>query len=132
MAASIRAALLAGLLPVALPAAAGTIACHVDYGGETRVIEARPTSDPHSAPAIAIGSFFRFRVVFRDRPADLASIKVIVYADRDDGPVPIHQGTWGYPPPGPEGFTGRQWVYEPLRDGELGYRCALRPDGGER
>jgi hypothetical protein len=60
---------------------------------------------------------------------DLASVKVYVYADRDEGASPIHQATWAYPPMhgGTHGFTGRHAVYEPLRDGELEYWCEMRP-----
>ena len=115
------------LLALALPARAASVACHVTYGGETRVISAAPTSDPYSVAPVAIGSYFLFRIVFRQQPADLAAIKLYTYADRDSGPTIIHQVTYPYPPPsGAFGFTGRHFVYEPARDGELQYWCALR------
>ena len=69
------------------------------------------------------------RIFFQTQPADLASIKIYTYADHDEGLVPIHQAAHAYPPPGKgesnHGFTGLHFVYEPLRDGELQYWCAL-------
>ena len=68
------------------------------------------------------------RVVFRQEPADLAGIKLYTYADRDEGPVIIHQATYPYPPPAAavNGFSGLNFVYEPVRDGELKYWCELK------
>lgn len=116
------------LAALALPAHAASVACHLTYGGETRVVEAAPTADPYTAPAVAIGAYFRFRIVFRNQPADLASVKLYAYADRDAGPSLIHQAIYPYPPPSAavNGFTGLNFVYEPLRDGELQYWCELK------
>jgi len=121
---------LAALL-LALPAQtviAEAVACHVTYGGETRVLQARPVASPYGVAVEKVGSYFLFRVVFQKEPADLAAIKVYVLATRDSGPTPIHQATHAYPPPlvkaAPWGFTGLNHVYEPLRDGELSYWCA--------
>ncbi len=127
--------LLAGMLAGATSAAAMAeqVACHYTYGGESRVLTARPVASPYAVPAIRVGSFFKFRVVFQTRPADLASIKVYAYADRDGGPEPIHQAIYPYPPAAdhgaPYGFTGRQFVYEPELGGELEYWCRIEPDG---
>jgi hypothetical protein len=130
MAANIRTALLAALLAgaAALPAQAESVACHVTYGGETRVIAAPPVASPYDVKSTAVGSYFLFRIVFRPEPADLAAIKIYAYADRDEGPTIIHQATWPYPPPPAtaHGFTGLHFVYEPVRDGELRYWCELR------
>ena len=105
------------------------VVCHYTYGGETKSLRAEPVGSAYTVDSIAVGSYFRFRVVFRNRPTDLASIKVYTYADRDDGPVLIHQATYPYPPrPSrpPYGFTGLHYVYEPVRDGELQYWCEWR------
>ncbi|MBI4986472.1 MAG: hypothetical protein HZC24_14310 [Rhodocyclales bacterium] len=119
-------------LPLAA-VAAEQVACRYSYGGETRVLVAAPVASPYAVPALAVGSFFQFRVVFRSEPADLASIKVYTYADRDEGPVIIHQATYAYPPPAAAdaryGFTGLHFVYEPLRDSELQYWCRMEPAG---
>jgi hypothetical protein len=121
----LAAALLAAL---ALPAEAASVACHVTYGGETRVIAAQATSAPYTVAPVAIGSYFLFRIVFREHPADLAGIKLYTYADRDTGPTIIHQASHGYPPPAgtANGFSGLNFVYEPVRDGELRYWCELK------
>lgn len=108
--------------------AAERVRCHVDYGGQTQVVEATPLAHPQAAYDVApqaIGSYFLFRIVFQRQPAAQAHISLYTYADREDRPVPLHQARFPYPPPrgGREGFTGRQWVYEPVRDGELSYWC---------
>ena len=129
---------LAGAL-LLLPLAAGAaeqVVCRYTYGGETRELVARPVASPYAVPAIAVGSFFRFRVVFQREPADLASIKVYTYADRDAGAVPIHQATYAYPPAAAgdarHGFTGLNFVYESLRDSELEYWCRMQQEPAPR
>ena len=116
------------LAALAFPAQAASVACHVTYGGETRVISAGATSDPYSGAPVSLGSYFLFRIVFRQEPADLAGIKLTTYADREDGPVVIHQAAYPYPPSAAavNGFTGLNLVYEPVRDGELQYWCELK------
>ena len=120
------AALLALLL--APPALAAKVRCHLTYGGETRIVDAAPTSDPYTVAPLAIGSYFLFRIVFRDQPADLAGIKLTTFADRDEGPAIIHQAVHPYPPPAAaaKDFTGLNFVYEPVRDGELKYWCEVK------
>ncbi|MEF8724234.1 MAG: hypothetical protein ABTR92_21655 [Candidatus Accumulibacter phosphatis] len=115
---------------LAVPARAAdleSVACHVSYGGETRILQARPVVSPYGVAVEKVGSYFLFRVVFQKEPADLAAIKVYVLAAKDSGPTPIHQATHAYPPllveAAPWGFTGLNHVYEPLRDGELSYWC---------
>lgn len=107
--------------------AAERVVCHYAYGGAEHVLAAEAVDSPYAVRSVEVGSYFRLRVVFRDRPADLAAVKVYVYADRDEGATPIHQGTWPWPPSvgaGAHGFTGLHAVYEPVRDGELQYWCA--------
>ena len=120
------AALIAAAL--ALPAHAANVACHLTYGGETRIVSARPTTAPETVAPVAIGSYFLFRIVFRQEPADLAGIKLTTYADRDEGPTIIHQTSHPYPPPATKvyGFSGLNFVYEPVRDGELQYWCEVK------
>ena len=118
---------LLALLAASLPQAAEKVVCHVDYGGEVRRIEARPTTTPYTVPTQAIGSFFRFRIVFRREPLDLAGIKIYTYADRDGEPALIHQASHPYPATNAasHGFSGLNFVYETQRDGELHYWCEL-------
>lgn len=114
--------------PVFPAVAAPRVACHYSYGGETRTLRVAPSASPYAVDGIAVGSYFHFRVVLRTRPADLASVEVYTYADRDeDGLALIHQASYPFPPvrqPGRhDGFSGRHRVYEPVRDGELSYWC---------
>ncbi|MGE5468556.1 MAG: hypothetical protein ACM3Y9_14115 [Ignavibacteria bacterium] len=103
--------------------------CRYTYGGESRELVAAPVASPYRVPAVQVGSYFKFRVVFQRTPADQASIKVYVYGDRDDAAVPLHEAVYPYPPApardARHGFTGRHFVYEPMRDGELEYSCRL-------
>lgn len=117
--------LAATLIAASAPAAADQVACHLSYGGETRVVVAQPVASPYAVAPVAIGSFFLFRIVYRDQPADLAGIKLYTYAAHDSGPTLIHQASYPLPAlaAGDYGFTGHHAVYEPLRDGELHYWC---------
>ena len=117
---------LIGALAHAAPLATG-IVCHITYGGETRQVTALPVASPYEVKATQIGSYFLFRAVVQNAPADIAAIKLYVYGDSDAGPVPIHQVDYPYPPPTlsskPFGFTGLHRLYETIRDGELEYWC---------
>jgi hypothetical protein len=109
-------------------AQAEQVVCSYTYGGETRQLLTPPVVSPYGVKSIEVGSYFHLRVVFQKQPADLASIKIYTYADRDEGLVPVHQATYPYPPPSGVrryGFTGLHRVYEPTRDGELEYWCRL-------
>ncbi len=122
--------LCAGLLAGSTAYAEQTV-CHYTYGGETKMLVAQAVTSPYAVNSIQVGSYFRFRIVFQNKPSDLASIKIYTYADHDEGPVLIHQATYPYPPPNrhnaPYGFSGLNFVYEPVRDGELQYWCELKP-----
>jgi len=126
--------LLSGLLAtISLSAQAETVACHLTYGGETRLVEAGPTNAPYTVAPVSLGSYFLFRIVFRQAPADLAGIKLYTYADRDSGPVIIHQANFPYPVKSAavNGFTGLNLVYEPVRDGELQYWCEIKSEAAK-
>lgn len=130
--------LLVGTLTLAgaAPAAAEAVVCQTLYGGETQQIVARPVASPYAVEGVAIGSYFRLRVVVQDEPADIASIKVYTYAERNDEQVLIHQATFPYPPQSRQatapGFSGVHTVYEPRRGGELQYWCAFAAAGAGR
>jgi len=106
------------------------VVCHIDYGGATQRVVARSTADPYAVKPVAIGSYFLFRVVVPMPNAPVAAVRIFVYADRDEGPVPIHVAEYPYPLAArttKPGFTGWHSVYEPVRDGELQYWCARSP-----
>lgn len=119
---------LGGLLLLGCPAQAEQVACHITYGGSTQTIAAKPIAAPYELAPVTIGSFFLFRIVFQTDPPDLASIKLYTYADRDHGPVIIHQASYAYPLQNlaVNGFSGLNFVYEPMRDGELQYWCEIK------
>ena len=126
-------ALIGALLLGAATAHAGAgeaVACHVTYGGQTKIIEAQPVASPYTVAPVEIGSYLQFRIVFRSEPADLASIKLYTYARHDDvdGRPLIHQATYAYPPvpAGSYGFTGLHHAYEPRYGLVLDYWCELR------
>jgi hypothetical protein len=118
--------LLAGALfaALAISAQAEQVVCHLNYGGQEQLVTASPTDTPYTVKPTPVGSYFLFRIVFRTSPADLAGIKLYTYVDQSSGPALIHQAS--YPYPASLGFTGRQRVYEPVRDSELEYWCELQ------
>ncbi|MFZ2974378.1 hypothetical protein [Ferribacterium limneticum] len=121
--------LFAGLL-ISHASAEESVFCHVDYAGQTQIVEARPTASPYTVEAVEFGSYLLFRAVFRREPADLASIKLYTYAQHEDiiGRPLIHQATYDYPPvpAGRYGFTGLNHAYEPRYGLVLDYWCELR------
>ena len=110
-------------------ARAEQVLCHYTYGGETKQLLTPAVASPYGVEGIAVGTYFRLRVVFQNKPADIASIKIYTYADRDDQVALIHQATYPYPPPShrgaPYGFSGLHSIYEPRREGELQYWCEM-------
>ncbi|HUQ11980.1 MAG TPA: hypothetical protein VM146_16815 [Steroidobacteraceae bacterium] len=112
------------------PAYADSVACHVIYGGENFTVSAQPTGDPYAVRGEKIGRYFEVKVAYVTEPAQLAALSVYVYATSSGESVLIHQAK--YPaavgnPPGPWGFTGFNYVYEPSKSSELQYWCEKRP-----
>jgi len=107
------------------------VICHYTYGGETRQLVVQPGASPYATKGVAVGSFFEFRAVFQNQPADIAAIKIYTYAERDEGTVLVHQAVYPYPPARHRlsnyGFTGVHFVYEALSNAELKYWCELEP-----
>lgn len=118
------------LLATAAHAASGggIVLCHVSYGGETQTLRAAPSREPYTVAPVAIGSYFQFRVVFEHPSLPRPGIKIYTYAEQENDRVPIHVAHFPFPPTQGArfGFTGEQFVYEPMRDGELSYWCELK------
>lgn len=114
----------------AVDARSEMVACRIEYGGTTLMAGATPAASAYDVVPVRVGSFFLFRIVFQQQPAAQAAVKLYTYAQRDNGPMLIHQARFPYPPPRPGaarfGFTGLQSVYEPEQDSELQYWCELR------
>ncbi len=119
----------AAAAPASATRPAPSVACELHYGGDTVHVRSAPTSDPYRVPTQEIGSYYLFRLVVQDRPADLAGVHAYTYADLPQGPTLIHQFSLPWKEvsrrTGPNGFTGWQRVHEPMRDGELLYRCRV-------
>lgn len=116
-------------LMLAGPAFADSVGCHVIYGGENFMVTAQPTGDPYSVRGQKIGRYFEVRVAYVTEPAEFAALSVYVYATSSGESVLIHQAK--YPAsvanaPGPWGFTGFNYVYEPSKSSELQYWCEKR------
>ncbi len=115
----------AAALLLSSAAVADRVLCQVTYYDTIQLIEAVPVDSPYAVEPQAIGSYFLFRLVVEGKPADLAVIKVYVYADHESGATLIHQANYSYPATNAatHGFSGLNFVYEPVRDGELQYWC---------
>lgn len=105
------------------------VVCQYHYGGEDKEFTATATTDPYGVVYQEVGTWFVFKIVFRDTPEELATVKIYVAGSGRDGPVPVHQATYGYPAAtisrGPHGFTGLNHVYEPELSGEFIYWCRM-------
>ena len=116
-------------LAAAAPALGDTVTCHIIYGGENFTVSAQPTVDPYTVRGEKIGRYFEVKVSYVTEPADLAALSIYVYATASGESVLIHQAR--YPAgignaPGPWGFTGFHYVYEPSKSSEIQYWCEKR------
>jgi hypothetical protein len=125
--------MLAASLAVAAPAftqeKGDTATCHIIYGGENFTVGAQPTSDPYAVRGEKIGRYFEVKVSYVTQPADLAALSIYVYATSSGEPVLIHQAKYRADvqnAPGPWGFTGFHYVYEPSKSSEIQYWCEKR------
>lgn len=112
-----------------VPSYAGSVACHIIYGGESFTVSAEPMRDPYSVRGEKIGRYFEVKVSYVTEPAEFAALSVYVYATASGDPVLIHQAKYAADvanAPGPWGFTGFNYVYEPSKSSELQYWCEKR------
>jgi hypothetical protein len=117
-------------LAVPVVSLADSVSCHVIYGGENFTVEARPTPDPYDVRGEKIGRYFEMKVSYVTGPADLAALSIHVYAVASGEAVLIHEAKYAADvrnAPGPWGFTGFNYVYEPSKSSELQYWCEKRP-----
>jgi hypothetical protein len=104
-----------------------TVACTLQYGGQSWTTVVRATSDPYRVSPLKIEDAFEFKAVYVAAPADVAVLDLYTYFVLDKGPVILEQIK--YRPPFPRNssgsngtFTGSHYVYGP--DGEeLRYSC---------
>jgi hypothetical protein len=110
-------------------AASDSVRCNIIYGGENFTVSAQPGSDPYAVRGEKIGRYFEFKVAYTTKPAEFSALSIYVYATSTGDSVLIHQAK--YPAnvsnaPGPWGFTGFHYVYEPSKSSELQYWCERR------
>ncbi|MBS0346107.1 MAG: hypothetical protein JSR69_06545 [Proteobacteria bacterium] len=118
--------------PFSTAFASPRIDCHTDYDGEARRIVVAPVDSPYTLAPQPIYDDFQLRVILRDKPADLAGVRIQVFWNRKDEPVMIQEARYPWPPRSVGqryGFTGLQRIYEPYRDGELSYWCEVVKGG---
>jgi hypothetical protein len=112
------------------PAFADSVTCHIIYGGENFTVTAHPTADPYRITGEKIGRYFEFKASYITAPADLAALSIYVYASASGEAVLVHQAKFPADvknAPGPWGFTGFNYVYEPSKSSELQYWCEKTP-----
>jgi hypothetical protein len=113
-------------LAAGAPALADTAVCHVIYGGENFIVKATPTGDPYTVRGEKIGRYFEVKVSYVTTPVQFAALSIYVYSTASGESVLIQQAK--YPAdvknaPGPWGFTGFNYVYEPSKSSEVLYWC---------
>src|SRR6185295_1040421 len=122
----LRKVIVAFALASTAPAFADSVVCHVIYGGENFTVTGQPTPDPYTVKGEKIGRYFEVKVSYVTAPANLAALSIYVYSTASGESVLVHQAK--YPAtvsnaPGPWGFTGFNYVYEPSKSSELQYWC---------
>ena len=116
-------------LMLGTPAYADSVHCHIIYGGENFTVSAQPVPDPYPVRGEKIGRYFEVKVSYVTEPADLAALSIYVYATSSGESVLIHQAKYRADvqnAPGPWGFTGFHYVYEPSKSSEIQYWCEKR------
>jgi hypothetical protein len=117
-------------LPLAAPAIADSVHCHIIYGGENFSVVAQPTGAPYGVAGQKIGRYFEFKAAYVTKPAELAAISLYVYATSTGESVLIHQSKFAAGIANsatPWGFSGFNYVYEPSKSSELQYWCEKAP-----
>ena len=103
--------------------------CQVRYASETKLIEARPVTDPYTVTSHDIGGRFRFKAVVTGSAQQVDHIALYAYdMELPDAPVLIHQVV--YQPPFSDhstvpALTGWNHVYSAHLGREMVYGCAL-------
>ncbi len=125
-------ALLGALLVVALPmpsSAAPRLRCQLEQGGETRVREFAPVSDPYGVVSVDVRDNFRFKAVVIGDAQHVDYIKLYTYYVAERRPVLLHEVRFEAPvaqvAPEPAALTGRQFIYSPRLEREFQFGCAL-------
>lgn len=131
--ARLRRALQLGIVAISLfplaSFASPLLRCQINQGGNERVLDFLPISDPYRALAININNRFRFKAVVIGDTQHVDYIKLYVFAQTKRQPKLLHQVTFIAPTPSQDpaltSLTGTNYVYAPHLERELQYSCAL-------
>ena len=111
-------------------AAAPRLYCHIEQGGTVQDLEFGVTSNPYTAPSIAINNRFRFKAVVIGDGQQVEYIKIYTYYQTKRQAMLLHQAKYTAPQvqagAGAAGLTGIVYLYSPLLGREIVYSCALR------
>ena len=107
--------------------ASPVLRCQINQGGESRVVEFEPVTDPYSIKPVTIGKSFLFKALVVGTPDGIDYINLYTYGRTDRGPVIIHETRYAHPQQPVEADTLTGWVsvYAPPLGRELQYACAL-------
>lgn len=124
----------AAALAAAPACAAPLLRCQLEQGGEVRIVETAPGSNPYEFKAIDLDGRFRFRAVMIGKAGAIDYVKLYAYYRKDGLSVLMHQVTYPAPPVPGEGATlalsGLVTLYAPPLGRQLQYSCGLA--GGPR
>lgn len=114
----------------AAPAYANSILrCQLEQGGEVRIVETSPGSNPYAFKAIDLDGRFRFRAVMVGKAGAIDYVKLYAYYRKEGISVLMHQVTYHAPvvPIGRDALalTGVVTLYAPPLGRELQYSCEL-------
>ncbi|MES2148523.1 MAG: hypothetical protein V4508_01905 [Pseudomonadota bacterium] len=109
--------------------AAPLLRCQIDQGGNTKVLEFTPSTDPYRVKAIDINGRFRFKAVVIGDANHVEYIKLYTYSAARRQPVLLHEVNYlapvAQPGAGPNALTGIHSIYSPQLEREMHYGCAL-------
>lgn len=127
-----RLVLLAALAASAEAAAAPRLHCHIDQADTSQDLQFGVSSDPYTAPSIAIGERFRFKAVMVGDGQRIEYIKLYTYYQARGQSVLLHEAKYLAPQAqagtDPAALTGLVYLYSPSLGRELRYGCALREE----
>ncbi|WP_011295925.1 hypothetical protein [Cupriavidus necator] len=130
-AASAIALLIPGMCHIALAnASTPLLRCEISQGGgDPKIFDFKPTTDPYSVKSVDIDGYFRFKAVMVGA-APIAYIKLYTYYQDFDRVILLHEAKYVAPAVPSKSdstgsFTGSNLLYSPVLGRELQYRCRL-------
>jgi hypothetical protein len=127
-----RVLFVAAILATFDAAAAPRLYCHIEQGGTTQDLQFGASSNPYTAPSIAINNRFRFKAVMVGDGQQVDYIKLYTYYQTRRQAMLLHEAKYLAPQAqsgsDPAGLTGIVYLYSPLLGREIVYSCALRED----